>query len=82
MENYFTRISRYFRQSLIDSDRLCPDDKEILDVLGEDKRQNHSHDYIALPAHCWQQGSIDGDLAEKIIEARQPKNKPRTLSSK
>lgn len=76
MTQYFNLISRYFRQSLIDADRLCPEDKDILPVLGPDKNQDPRADYMALSASLWQQGRVDPDLAEKIIEERQPKNKP------
>lgn len=76
MTLYFNQISRYFRQSLIDADRLCPEDKDILPVLGPEKNQEPKADYIALSTTLWQQGRIDPNLAEKIIEARQPKNKP------
>lgn len=76
MTLYFNRISRYFRQSLVDADRLCPEDKDILPVLGPEKNQEPKADYIALSTTLWQQGRIDPNLAEQIIEAHQPKNKP------
>lgn len=76
MDTYFKQISRYFRQSLIDADRLCPDDKSILPVLGPDKQQDSKGDYFALSTCYWQHGAIDANLAEQIIEARQPKNNP------
>lgn len=70
------QISSYFRQSLIDSDRLCPEDKDILSVLGPDKKQDSEANYVAVSSVIWHQGRIDSNLAEEIIEARQPKNKP------
>lgn len=76
MNKYFGQVSRYFRQSLIDADRLCPEDKDIIPVLGPDKLQNPKGDYLALPNDHWEQGAIDPKLAEQIIEAHEPKNKP------
>ncbi len=76
MTLYFKQISRYFRQSLNDADRLCPEDKDILPALGPDKNQDPQADYVALSTNLWQQGQVDPNLAEQIIEARQPKNKP------
>lgn len=76
MIQYHRQISRYFRQSLIDADRLCPEDKDILPVLGSDKKQDPKGDYLALHHSIWLQGTINPDLAEQIIQARQPKNKP------
>ncbi len=76
MSQYHTQISRYFRQSLIDADRLCPADKDILPFLGPDKLRNPAENYLALHHSVWQQGCIDPNLAEQILRARQPKNKP------
>jgi len=76
MTKYFHQISRYFRQSLIDADRFCPEDKDILPVLGPDKNPAFQADYMALSTAVWQQGRIDPNLAAEIIEARQPKDKP------
>jgi len=76
MNQYFNQISHYFRQSLIDADRLCPEDKDILPVLGTDKKQKPNNDYLALSNVTWLQGGIDSNLAEQIIQARQPKNQP------
>lgn len=74
MTEYFNKISRYFRQSLIDADRLCPEDKDILPVLGKEKEQNPKANFLAVDAHHWQQGQIDANLAQQILNARQPKN--------
>ncbi|RLM22674.1 hypothetical protein BIY29_11835 [Brenneria alni] len=76
MSQYFRQISRYFRQSLIDADRLCPDDKDILPVIGPDKTQDPTADYLALSQQVWERGGIEISLAEQILEARQPRNKP------
>lgn len=59
MNSYFTQVSRYFRQSLIDADRLCPEDKDILPVLGTDKDQNGSANYLALDNLIWDEGRIE-----------------------
>lgn len=76
MTEYCNKISRYFRQSLIDADRLCPEDKDILPVLGKDKEQDPKADYLAVDVHHWLQGQIDANLAEQIINAHQPKKEP------
>lgn len=76
MSQYFSQISRYFRQSLIDTDRLCPKDKDILPVLGPDKKKNPKGNYLAITNTIWQQGRIASNLAEQIIQAQQPNNKP------
>ncbi|MCE0495940.1 AAA domain-containing protein [Vibrio salinus] len=75
MRQYQTQITQYFRQSLIDADRLCPDDKDILPVLGPDKQQDPKATYLALHDSVWQQGAIDPNLAVQIINARQKKGK-------
>lgn len=41
-------ITQYFRQSLIDSERLCPDDKDLLPALGKAKPTKISDAYIAV----------------------------------
>jgi hypothetical protein len=63
MTQYHSQISRYFRQSLIDADRLCPEDKDILPILGADKKQDPKGDYLALDLEIWLQGRIDSNLA-------------------
>ncbi|MEL6117794.1 AAA domain-containing protein [Photobacterium sp. SP02] len=75
MSQYHTQISRYFRQSLIDADRLCPEDKDILPVLGPDKKQDPKDAYLAFDQSIWQQGRINPNLAAQILDARQGKNK-------
>lgn len=76
MNEHFNQISRYFRQSLIDADRLCPQDKDILPVLSEGRQQDPSAEYFALDKTVWQRGRIESALAEQILNARQPKNQP------
>lgn len=68
-------ISRYFRQSLIDSERLCPADKDILPIIGCDKKQDPAGNYLAQNYLVWTEGRIDASLAEQILDARQPPNK-------
>jgi len=76
MNTYLKNITKYFRQSLIDADRLCPSDKELLPALGIDKSKKPDDAYIALNKHVWLSGSIDSQLANQIINSKQPKGKP------
>lgn len=71
-----TQISRYFRRSLIDADRLCPEDKDTSGYWGRIKSKIRKDDYLALSNAIWRQGQIDPNLAEQIIQARQPKKHP------
>jgi AAA domain len=69
-------ITKYFKQSLIDAERLCPEDKELLSVLGLEKSQSPAADYIAVDHQAWLSGRIDVTLAKQIIDSKQPKGKP------
>ena len=73
---HIEKITRYFKQSLVDASRLCPADKDLLPVLGLGKPQRPDASYIELKNMTWQDGQIAPDLAKQIIAARQPKNKP------
>ncbi|WP_444884867.1 AAA domain-containing protein [Microbulbifer sp. PSTR4-B] len=71
------KLTSYFKQSLVDGERLCPADKDLLPALGHSKPTKASVAYIAQPASIWSQGCIPRDLAEKIINRRQkPKSPP------
>lgn len=63
---YLQNLTRYFRQSLIDADRLCPEDKALLPVLGSDKQLNPHANYVALDRQVWLSGRIPPDRAEAI----------------
>jgi len=72
-------ITQYFKQSLIDSERLCPDDKDLLPILGEGKTNKKSNDYVALDHQCWLEGRVELELAQQLIQSKQiPNRKPLT----
>ena len=73
---YIKNITRYFKQSLIDAERLCPDDKNLLPVLGLEKSQSPTAAYIAVNHQAWLVGRIDVALAKQIIDSKQPKGGP------
>lgn len=73
---YIKNITRYFKQSLIDAERLCPDDKDLLPPLGLAKHQDPSSAYISVENQAWLTGKIDDTLAKQIIDCKQLKGKP------
>ncbi len=75
--NYTERITSYFKQSLIDGERLCPSDNDMLPVLGTGKPTKASNAYIAQDTSIWSHGKISSDLAQKTIaEQQKPKSPP------
>ena len=70
------KITSYFKQSLIDGERLCPPDRDLLPAFGQGKPTKASDAYIAQPARIWRQGRIPSDLAEKIINEQQKLKQP------
>lgn len=73
------KLTSYFKQSLIDGERLCPPDRDLLPALGHGKPTKASNAYIAQPANIWSQGCISSELAEEIInEQQKPKSPPLT----
>lgn len=73
------KITSYFKQSLIDGERLCPPDKDLLPALGIGKPTKASNAYITQPSTIWSQGGISSGLAQKIInEQQKPKLPPLT----
>jgi len=76
---FVQKITSYFKQSLVDGERLSPQDKDLLPTLGIGKSTNTANTYIACPKYIWHQGIIPRDLANNIINAKQnPKASPRT----
>jgi hypothetical protein len=73
---YIKNITKYFKQSLIDAERSCPDDKDLLSVIGVGKSQSPSSAYIAVDNQAWLNGRIDIALAKQIIDSKQPKDEP------
>lgn len=76
MNNSIRDLTRYFKKSLIDEERLGPDSKDVLSVLGDNKPQDPTSEYIAVGNLAWFTGRIDATLASKIIESKQPKDDP------
>jgi len=73
---HIKKLTQYFKQSLIDAERLCPSDNDLLPVIGQEKKQSPSAGYLALDNNVWLNGQIDTALAKDIIASRQPKGKP------
>jgi hypothetical protein len=73
---YIKNITEYFKQSLIDGERLCPDDKDLLSVIGLGKSQSPASAYIAVDNQAWLNGRIDIALAQQIVDSKQPKDEP------
>lgn len=73
---YIKNITKYFRQSLIDAERLCPDDKDLLSVIGLGKSQSPTSAYIAVDNQVWLNGRIDTTLAKQILDSKQLKDEP------
>lgn len=67
-------LTGYFRQSLIDAERTCPDDKDVLPVLGPDKKPKKGAHYETLEHESWLTGCIPEEQAKAIIEAWQESN--------
>lgn len=72
-------LTKYFRQSLIDSERLSPADKDILPFIGIGKRKQ-TNEYVSVPKQCWLAGQIDSKVAQHIIGAKS-KESGRKVSS-
>ncbi|WP_163576810.1 AAA domain-containing protein [Halomonas faecis] len=71
--NALQRITRYFRQSLIDTERLCPADKDVLPFTNPDRPAKPEDAFVALPREVWVLGEIAQPLAERIVESHQRK---------
>jgi hypothetical protein len=74
---YLRDLTRYFRQSLIDADRARPDDKELLPLLGSDKKAQRHAPYMAVSHQAWLSGQMPSEQAETILAQQQyPSKKP------
>ncbi len=65
-------LTKYFRQSLIDSERLSPVDKDILPLIGIGKIKQ-TNEYVAVSKRCWIEGKIDSKIAHHIIDIKSKK---------
>ncbi|WP_445402197.1 AAA domain-containing protein [Zobellella sp. An-6] len=74
--SFLHKITGYFRQSLIDAERLSPDDRNLLPALGIEKVEDPSSDYLALDHQVWLTGRISPALARQILDAKQPAGQP------
>ena len=72
-------LTKYFRQSLIDSERLSPADKNILPFIGIGKTKQ-TGGYVAVSKQCWLAGQIDSKIAQHIIGVKS-KNAGKELFS-
>jgi hypothetical protein len=67
---YLQNLTRYFRQALIDAERACPDDRELLPLLGSAKEAKRDAPYLALAHHAWLSGQMAAEQAEAILAQR------------
>lgn len=65
-------LTKYFRQSLIDSERLSPADRDILPFIGTGKAKQES-EYVVVSKQCWLSGQIESEIAKHIIEVKSKK---------
>jgi hypothetical protein len=72
---YLQNLTRYFRQSLIDADRACPVDRELLPLVGSDKEAKRHVPYLALAHQAWLNGQIPSEQAEAILAQWQRQSK-------
>jgi energy-coupling factor transporter ATP-binding protein EcfA2 len=68
--DYYTNLTKYFRQSLIDADRICPEDKEIEPAFKNIKTDKEIGDYFVADRDFWFEGKINENLAKQIIKKR------------
>lgn len=73
--NDVTSITRYFRQSLIDSERICPDDLSVLKTLKVDTVNGHAKkakgEMLNVGPACWGSGHFMEEEARRIFEVVQ-----------
>lgn len=74
--SFLHNLTGYFRQSLIDAERLSPDDRNLLPVLGIEKVEDPSSDYLAIDTQVWLNGRISPVQAKQILDAKQPVGQP------
>ena len=74
--SFLHNLTGYFRQSLIDAERLSPDDRNLLPALGIEKVEGPSSDYLALDHQVWLNGRVPPALAKQILDAQQPVGQP------
>ncbi len=62
-------LTKYFRQSLIDSERLSPVDKDVFPFIGTGKPKQ-TNEYVAVSKNCWLAGEVDSLIAKHIIDVK------------
>ncbi len=71
--NALTPITRYFRQSLIDSERICPDDNSVLKTLkvniGNGQANKARGELLNVAMDCWPAGHSSEDETLRIFKA-------------
>ncbi|SEP18351.1 DEAD/DEAH box helicase [Aquisalimonas asiatica] len=67
-------LTSYFRKSLIDAEHLCPDDKDLLPLIGPSKESERNTPYKALAREDWLKGQIPRECAEAILGQKQGKH--------
>ncbi|WP_344803969.1 DEAD/DEAH box helicase [Allohahella marinimesophila] len=64
-------MTRYFRQSLLDAERLCPEDAQILQAWGVAARGNEpvvKAGLLAVDQIAWHTGWLDDDTASVVFD--------------
>ncbi|MBY4678887.1 AAA domain-containing protein [Marinobacterium arenosum] len=76
--SHITQLTRYFKQSLLDAEALCPEDKVLKPALGlaNADKSAESNDYLSLTHDAWLEGVVDPGVAKQIFAKKQPKNRP------
>jgi prefoldin subunit 5 len=71
MQN-ITSITHYFRQSLIDSERVCPDDTAVLNALEINPESNQTKDpkgeMLSIDPKCWREGRLTESETKRIFK--------------
>jgi Cdc6-like AAA superfamily ATPase len=65
-------ITRYFRQSLIDSERVCPDDTAVLNALeltpAPSQPKEPKGEMFPISPNCWKKGRLTESETARIFE--------------
>jgi energy-coupling factor transporter ATP-binding protein EcfA2 len=71
--NNLRHITRYFRQSLIDSERICPEDQSILRALkvdiGNAYTKKNNGELLSVGPACWSAGHFSEAETRRIFKA-------------
>jgi len=78
---HLNNMTRYFRQSLLDAERLCPRDQDLLPVLGIKGKENKyppATEYLPVEREAWLTGRLPEAVVRQLFDGRQaPQDHPR-----